>query len=237
MDLNGKVAWITGGARMGKAVALSLAQAGCGVALSYSHSRKLAEETAQELRLFGAPTMVLACDLIRPHQAEKAARHIEAQLGSLNILVNMASVYERGSWEKHIRLHVFAAQNVTSSVLPYLRRSDEGRIVHVTDWTSASHRPRYKGYAAYYTSKAALQAMVEAMALELAPQILVNAIAPGPLLAPKGLGSKEFQAVLKATPLGKWGGPQELAKAVRFLCETDFITGETIRVDGGRHLI
>ena len=106
----------------------------------------------------------------------------------------------------------------------------------IADWTSASGRPRYKGFSPYYVSKAAIQAVVEAMALELAPTILVNAIAPGPMLPPKGMTRRGYRSVIQATPLGRWGGADEVAKAVRFLCQTDFMTGETIRVDGGRHL-
>ena len=94
----------------------------------------------------------------------------------------------------------------------------------------------YKGYTPYYVSKAALQGFVEALALEVAPEVLVNAIAPGPILPPPGLSDQEKRAVEDATPLKRWGGPEEIAKAALFLAETDFVTGETIRVDGGRHL-
>ena len=110
-------------------------------------------------------------------------------------------------------------------------------MVHISDWTSASGRPRYKDFSGYYVSKSAVKAVVETLALELAPTIQVNAIAPGPMLPPKGMTAKENAAVRKATPLGRWGGAEEMTKAVLFLIETDFVTGETIRVDGGRHLI
>jgi NAD(P)-dependent dehydrogenase (short-subunit alcohol dehydrogenase family) len=93
------------------------------------------------------------------------------------------------------------------------------------------------GFAAYYVAKAGIIALTEALALELAAdQILVNAIAPGPIVAPPDLGEEELKEVADATPLGRWGGELEIAKAVVALIETDFITGETIRVDGGRHL-
>jgi NAD(P)-dependent dehydrogenase (short-subunit alcohol dehydrogenase family) len=102
---------------------------------------------------------------------------------------------------------------------------------------AASGRPRYKGYVAYYVAKAGVKALTEALALELAADgILVNAIAPGPILAPPGTSADEHAAVEKATPLGRWGGPGEIAKTVLALIDSDFITGETIRVDGGRHV-
>ena len=129
-----------------------------------------------------------------------------------------------------------SAYLLSLAVAPWMKRAGTGRIVHIADWTSASGRPRYKAFTPYYVSKAAIQAVVEAMALELAPAVLVNAIAPGPILPPKGMTAREYKAVIQATPLARWGGAEEIAKAVRFLCQTDFMTGETIRVDGGRHL-
>jgi NAD(P)-dependent dehydrogenase (short-subunit alcohol dehydrogenase family) len=111
-----------------------------------------------------------------------------------------------------------------------------GRIVNMSDWLVLSGRPRYSGYTPYYASKAAVAALTESMALDLAPEILVNSIAPGPILAPPDLSADELAEVMNATPLARWGGAEEIAKAALFLIETDFVTGESIRVDGGRHL-
>ena len=109
--------------------------------------------------------------------------------------------------------------------------------------TGASHPERpdrlravLRGWIPYYVAKSGVVGLAEGLALELAPQILVNAIAPGPILKPKGLSDEAEREVREATPLGRWGGPEEIARTVLFLAETDFITGETIRVDGGRHL-
>jgi NAD(P)-dependent dehydrogenase (short-subunit alcohol dehydrogenase family) len=118
-----------------------------------------------------------------------------------------------------------------------MRRAGGGRIVNFADWVAASGRPRYIGYLPYYVAKRGVIALSEALALEVAAdQILVNAIAPGPILAPPGTSAEEHSAVEQATPLGRWGGEEEIVKAVMFLIETDFVTGETIRVDGGRHV-
>jgi NAD(P)-dependent dehydrogenase (short-subunit alcohol dehydrogenase family) len=118
-----------------------------------------------------------------------------------------------------------------------LRRQGGGRIVNFSDWTAGSGRPRYKGFLAYYVAKAGVKALTEALALELAAdRILVNAIAPGPILAPPGTSADEHAAVERGTPLGRWGGAEEIVKAVIALIDSDFITGETIRVDGGRHV-
>jgi len=118
-----------------------------------------------------------------------------------------------------------------------MRRVHGGRIINFADWVAASGRPRYLGFLPYYVAKAGIVALTQALALELASdQILVTAIAPGPILAPDGTSDEEFAKVEDATPLGRWGGEIEIAKAVLALIESDFITGETIRVDGGRHL-
>jgi NAD(P)-dependent dehydrogenase (short-subunit alcohol dehydrogenase family) len=118
-----------------------------------------------------------------------------------------------------------------------MRAQGGGRIVTLSDWTAASGRPRYRGFAPYYVAKAGVIALTEAMALELAgDNILVNAVAPGPILAPPSMSDDERRAVERATPIGRWGGELEVAKAVLACIESDFITGETIRVDGGRHV-
>jgi NAD(P)-dependent dehydrogenase (short-subunit alcohol dehydrogenase family) len=112
-----------------------------------------------------------------------------------------------------------------------------GRIINFADWVAASGRPRYAGYLPYYVAKAGAIALTEALALELAhDQILVNAIAPGPIMAPPGTTGEELKAVEEATPLGRWGGADAIVRTVIFLIESDFVTGETIRVDGGRHV-
>ena len=118
-----------------------------------------------------------------------------------------------------------------------MKRNGGGRIINFADWVVASARPRYAGYLPYYVAKAGVKALTEGLALELAAdQILVNAIAPGPILAPPDMSAEERDAVVKSTPLGRWGGEDEIAKAVMFLVDSGFVTGETIRVDGGRHI-
>ena len=120
---------------------------------------------------------------------------------------------------------------------PHMRTQGGGRIINFSDWIAKSGRPRYTGFLPYYVAKAGVIALTEALALELAADnILVNAIAPGPILAPPDTTDEESGAVEEATPLGRWGGEMEIAKGVLALLDSDFITGETIRIDGGRHV-
>jgi NAD(P)-dependent dehydrogenase (short-subunit alcohol dehydrogenase family) len=168
-----------------------------------------------------------------------------ADLGRLDALLNMASVYsqlslentDEAAWNAVLDIDLRAAFLCARSAIPHMRRVGGGRIVNFSDWIAASGRPRYTGYVPYYVAKRAVIGLTEALALELAgDRILVNAIAPGPIVAPPGTTADEYAAVEKATPLGKWGGAEEIARAVVFLLETDFTTGEVIRIDGGRHV-
>src|SRR4029450_6828614 len=110
-----------------------------------------------------------------------------------------------------------------------MRKGGGGRIVNFADWLAASGRPGYPGFTAYYVAKAAVIALTEALALGRAgDQIVLKAIAPGPIMAPPDLNEEELREVAAATPLGRWGGEIEIAKAVVALIETEFITGETI---------
>jgi NAD(P)-dependent dehydrogenase (short-subunit alcohol dehydrogenase family) len=154
----------------------------------------------------------------------------------------MASTYQKTPnpdaerWAAGLDANAQSAFLFSIHAAPIMKQSGSGRIINFSDWTVISGRPRYKDYTPYYVSKAAVAALTEAHALEFAPEILVNAIAPGPIAAPPNLTAKENAAVIEATPLRRWGGAEEIAKTVLFLVETDFVTGECIRVDGGRHL-
>lgn len=245
MELTGRAALITGGRRIGAVVALELARRGTDVALVYRTSRQDAEGTAAGVRALGRKAVVLQSDLGRPEACERVVDDTVDALGRLDLLVNMASLYQQKSidaltvddWDAQLAIDLRAAWLCTRAAVPHMRRQGGGRIVNFSDWVAASGRPRYRGFLPYYVAKAGVIALTEALALELAPdQILVNAIAPGPIVAPDGTSPEEFAAIAKATPLGRWGGEMEIAKTLLALVETDFITGETVRVDGGRHL-
>jgi NAD(P)-dependent dehydrogenase (short-subunit alcohol dehydrogenase family) len=242
MDLKGKVAMITGGARIGQVVARELATRGCSLALIYKSSREAAEQTASIARAAGVETAVLQADAVDESQVRAAVAETAKSLGRLDILINMASIYLKtphptgSDWSTALDSNAKSSFLFSTYAAPIMKKSGGGRIVNFSDWLPLSGRPLYKDYTPYYTSKAAVAALTQSMAVEFAPDILVNAIAPGPIVAPPDLTPEENALVLAATPLAKWGGAEEIAKAVLFLIDTDFVTGECIRVDGGRHL-
>ena len=245
MELANRVALITGGKRIGAVVAEHLARGGADVALVYRSSRADAEETAEVVRAQGRRAHVSQADLALEDDCTRIVEEVVASLGRLDILVNMASLYKSialddltvADWNSQLDVDLRAAWLCSQAAVPHMRRLRGGRIINFSDWVAASGRPRYAGYLSYYVAKAAVIALTEALALELAEdQITVNAVAPGPIVAPEGTSDREFRAVERATPLGRWGGEVEIAKAVVSLVESDFITGQTIRVDGGRHL-
>src|SRR5499433_4319645 len=211
MEIAGKVALLTGGARIGQTVAQALAQRGCGLALTYRSSRDAAEATAAAARVAGVRTVVVRADVTDEAQVVAAVREAEQVLGRLDILVNLASTYERTPLESAgartfsdtLDANARSAWLFAVHAAPAMRRTGGGRIVNVSDWLAASGRPRYTGYTPYYVSKAAVMALTETLALELAPAILVNAIAPGPILAPPDLTPEEDARVRAATPLGR----------------------------------
>ena len=245
MDLTDRVALITGGKRIGAVVATELARGGAHVGLVYRGSRREAEASADAVRALGRRAAVLQADLQQPEACERVVTDTVAALGRLDVLVNMASIYRAtpldeltvADWDAQLAVDLRAAWLCAKAAVPHMRRLRGGRIVNFSDWVARSGRPRYAGYLPYYVAKAGIVALTEALALELASdQILVNAIAPGPIVSPEGTTDEDIAEVERATPLGRWGGGIEIAKVVLALVHTDFITGETIRVDGGRHV-
>ncbi len=245
MQLTGRVSLITGGRRIGAAVAAALARAGSDVGLVYFSSRAEAEETAQVVEALGRRAVLMQGDLREPDVCERVIEDLVEALGRIDVLVNMASLYRArpvdeisvGDWDAQLAVDLRATWLCSRAAIPHMRRFRGGRIINFSDWVARSGRPRYPGFLTYYVAKAGVIALTEALALELAvDQILVNAIAPGPIVAPEGTTAEEFATVERATPLGRWGGEVEIAKAVLSLVDSDYITGETIRVDGGRHV-
>lgn len=245
MTLTDRVALVTGAKRIGLVVACELASRGADVAISYNRSTDEAQEAVRRIEALGRRALALRADLTTPAECRRLVDEVATAWGRLDVLVNMASVYVQKpfdeltdeDWDRSFAVDLRAAWLCARAAVPHMRRAGGGRIVNFADWVAASGRPRYTGYAPYYVAKVGVIGLTEVLALELArDQILVNAVAPGPIVAPPGTSEEEIREVERATPLGRWGGEMEIAKAVLALVDTDFITGEVIRVDGGRHV-
>ncbi len=245
MLLKNRAALVTGGKRIGAAVAEALAVRGADVALSFNRSREEAERAATAVRGHGRQAVTVRADLAEASSCEALVRQAASALGRLDVLVYMASLYVKtpfsdltvDDWDRGLAIDLRAAFVCARATVPHMRAAGGGRIVLFADWTARSGRPTYTGYVPYYVAKAGAVALAESLAFELAADhILVNAVAPGPVRAPDDLDDASRDSVAQATPLGRWGGDEEVVKAVLALVESDFVTGETVRVDGGRHL-
>ena len=245
MTLSDRGVLITGVKRIGAVVATSLARAGADVVLAFHRSQAEALSTVGEITALGRRGFAIQANLAERDACEQLVDEAARLLGRLDVLVNMASVYVAkpydaltdADWDAAIDVDLRASYLCTRAAVPYMRRQGGGRVINFSDWIAASGRPRYTEYLPYYVAKAGVIGLTEVLALELAKDgVLVNAVAPGPMLPPQGISDEESRAVITATPLGRWGGEAEIAKAVLFLIESDFITGEVLRVDGGRHV-
>ena len=245
MDLKNRVVVITGGKRIGRVVAQQAAGRGANLVLSYRGSKQEADDTVADVKAQGRDAIAVAADVSNARDCATLMASAQQAFGRIDALVNMASVYgstpfnelTEAAWDRDININLKSAFLCAQAAIPVMRLAGGGRIVNFADWLARSGRPAYRGFTSYFVAKAGVIALTESLALELAPdQILVNAIAPGPILPPPDMDPGEIESVARVTPVGRWGGAIEIAKAVLALIETDFITGETIRVDGGRHL-
>jgi NAD(P)-dependent dehydrogenase (short-subunit alcohol dehydrogenase family) len=226
-------------------VAATLARRGADIAVAFNRSRGEAEQVAADARAAGRRAVVIQGDVSLEAGCRAIVEAVTHQLGRLDVLINMASLYQSmpfdeldaAAWDRQLGVDLRGSFLCSKAAVPAMRKQGGGRIINFADWVAASGRPRYRGYVAYYVGKAGVKALTEALALELAADnILVNAIAPGPVLAPEDLSEESRRAVEESTPLKRWGGAEEIAKTVLALIDSDFVTGETIRVDGGRHV-
>ncbi|HEU4754582.1 MAG TPA: SDR family oxidoreductase [Armatimonadota bacterium] len=242
MRLEGRTAVVTGGAaRVGKAIALALAGRGAKVAFTYRSSAAEAEATLAELRGMGVEAAAARCDQRDPAQVEDAVRTVEEALGPVEVLVNSASIFNRTpfaeatleDWDAHLEVNLRGPWLFARAVGPGMRERGAGSIVNLVD--IAAERP-FPGYLPYSVSKAGLVALTKGLARALAPEVRVNAIAPGTVLWPEDYPEEQKEALLRKTPLQRAGSPEDIARTVLFLAEEEYITGAVLPVDGGLRL-
>lgn len=240
--LAGKAALVTGAAvRVGRSIALALAGCGADVAVHYRSSQPQAEETAGAIRALGRRAAAVQSDLSRPEDCARTVREAAEELGGFDLLVHSAANFHRASlaetdervWDSALAVNARAAYLLAREAAPMLRRRG-GRVVLVSDFLA---RDPAKNYLAHSVSKSAVEGLVRALAVELAPEVSVNGVAPGTVLVPEGMTEEESERYARKVPLKRNGDPEDVAAAVVFLCAgPSFITGQILAVDGGKSL-
>lgn len=243
MDIQDKVALVTGGAhRVGKAIALALAQAGAHVTITYNSSADQAQATVAEIERSGVRSIAVQCDQQSLVSIDRLFETLRREFDRLDILINSAAIMERQAaldvtptdWERVVNTNLrgpfFIAQAAAKWMLDNGRG---GSIVNIAD-LSALHP--WPSYLTHTISKSGLVAMTEALALALAPTIRVNAVAPGTILKPEDWDDARWRKLADSLPLQRAGSPDDVARAVLFCLHSEFMTGQTLVIDGGRVL-
>ncbi|MFQ5889879.1 MAG: SDR family NAD(P)-dependent oxidoreductase [Gemmatimonadota bacterium] len=234
-------ALVTGGAvRVGRAIALALAEAGHHVAVHYHSSRDAAKEVVAAIRAAGRRALAVQADLSAPGEIPPLFERVAHELGGLDLLVNNAAIFPHATleevtpeeWDRVFALNA-RAPFLCARAAARLMGEAGGSIVNIADIAGFEAWP---GYVPYAATKAALISLTRGLALAWAPRIRVNAVAPGPVLLPSGTPEREARATARLTAMGRIGTPEDVARAVLYLAGAEYVTGEVLRVDGGKHL-
>jgi pteridine reductase len=237
---NSQTALITGSAdRIGKALALGLAECGYAIALHYNRSKETAVKTAAEIRRRGSRCETFACDLSNEFETKELIPAVLKKLPGLSLLINNASLFDRAgliplnlkNFDDHIAINLKAPYILTSVFAQAVKK---GHIINILD----THITRNQtAHLPYLLSKKSLYDLTKIAALELAPQIRVNAVAPGLILPPDDQSADYLDRLAKRVPLQRKGNPAQIVQSVKFLMENDYLTGQVIFNDGGEHLL
>ena len=244
MKLKGKVALVTGGAkRVGKEIALALASRGCSVAITYRGSLREAQATVAALRKKKVRAAAFQVDQRSGPQVRQAVRRVIETFGRIDVLINSASSFYPVPWEKvddevweeSIATNLGGPWHFSHAVGKQMKRRGSGKIINIAD--ASAVRSPWLDYLPYSIAKGGLVTLTHGMAKALAPEVQVNAIAPGPILPPPGLSAAEKKKAAAMTLLKRWGSPSDIAAAALFFLEgSDYVTGTVLPVDGGRLL-
>lgn len=243
MQIEGSIALITGsGRRIGRAIAIELARRGAVVAVHYNTSLEGAEETLRQIQNLGAVASLFQANLLDNDDREGLIKAVEARLGPIQILVNNAAVFSLGSlndttsemWDDQMNVNAKAPFFLSQICGCEMMKRGSGKIVNIADPAGEMIWTRYFSYS---VSKAALLAVTRGLARSLAPVAQVNAVAPGPVHFPDKYTEEQRKKAIEQTLLKRAGKTDDVVRAVVFLIENDYITGEVLHVDGGRHLL
>jgi pteridine reductase len=238
--LAGRRALVTGGAvRVGRALSLALADMGLDVAVHYNASAGPAEDCAQECRARGVRAATVGGDLGRADECRRVVAAAQEALGGVDVLVSSAANFVSAPFAETTEEQVDRALAVNlkgpffcaQAAAPAMTAAGFGRIVNVADVAGLEPWPRF---TAHSVAKAGVVMLTRSLAQELAPAITVNAIAPGTVLMPDGASDAAVERSVRKTVLGRVGSPDDVAGALRYLLEADYVTGHTLVVDGGR---
>jgi pteridine reductase len=235
-----QVALITGAASpLGAAVCFKLAEQGTDIALHFGRSRQNTLDLQLKLNHFGIETILVKADLKNPTQIKPLISQVTDRWGRLDLLVNNASLFQPNplkgeswkEWTEFFHINALAPCSLAIAALPWLRKC-KGSIVNITD--IYGELPVLKNYPAYSVSKAALIFLTKYLAVEFSPDVRVNAVSPGAISFPQSYGNGKKKIIVQRSALKRQGTPEEIAEAVCFLSKNRFITGQILKVDGGR---
>jgi pteridine reductase len=241
MDLRGRVALVTGaGRRLGRAIAVALGARGARVAVHYNATAAGAEETVAAIRAAGGEARAFGADLSDAHAAGALVHTVADAFGAFDVLVNSAGIMERHLvadvtpeiWDATFAINL-RSQFFTSQAAAARMPERGGVIVNMADLAGLE---AWTGYVPHSVSKAGVIALTRALAHALAPRVRVNAVAPGAVLLPEHWDTAQADHLIATTPLKHLGSPDDVVRTVIFLIDSDYITGDTVIVDGGRHV-
>lgn len=236
-----RVALVTGGAvRIGRAISAALAQDGYRLIIHYNASAGPAEELVDEVRSAGGEVVAIRADLADAGEVRRLAAEAVAAFGGIDVLVNNASVFpperleetDEALWDHTIAVNLKAPFFLIRHLAATLRER-RGVVINLADL--AGMQP-WAAYAAHAVSKAGIIHLTRVAARSLAPEVRVNGIAPGTVLPPESMSDEEVRLLAERAPLKRNGSPEDVVRALRYLLQADFVTGETLVVDGGRML-
>ena len=239
MEIRGKVALITGGAhRVGRAITLMLAAQGANVAINYYSSAEAAQETAAAAEALGVQALPVQADVADADQVDAMATRIEQRFGGVDIIVNGADLFAQhpfptddlSVWRRVTAISIDGPYYVCNRLAAGMLARGGGAIVNIVDLSAWEP---WANFTAHVVSKAALLALTRQLALELGPTIRANAVSPGPVLRPPTMSDRAYQAAAASTLLDRWGSAEDVARAVRYLIEADYMTADVLTVDGG----